>query len=115
MKPIVKYHIRKLTVLVAGEKQLFQIKLPRNAKKITGILVTVKPYQRIKGRPKEPPIFEPPIKRPFPIKLPVKAELALADNKKVEESKAFEESKSVEASKSITVSKQPLIPIEHAI
>ena len=96
MKTIVKYHIRKLTVLVAGEKQLFQIKLPRNAKKIIGVLITVKPYQRIKGRPKEPPIFLPPIKEPIKIFSPVKAEIPLASTK-------------------TTVSKQPLIPIEHAI
>ena len=97
MKKNVKYHIRKLTVLVAGEKQLFQIKLPRDAKKITGVLITVKPYQRIKGRPKEPPIFQPPIKKPIKIFTPVKAEIALAETKK------------------LVVSKQPLIPIEHAI
>jgi len=97
MKTIVKYHIRKLTVLVAGEKQLFQIKLPRDAKKITGVLITVKPYQRIKGRPKEPPIFQPPIKEPIKIFTPVKAEIALAETQK------------------LAAKKEPLIPIEHAI
>jgi len=34
------YHIHTLAVNNAGEKKLFQIKLPRNAKKITGILIT---------------------------------------------------------------------------
>jgi hypothetical protein len=86
MKAVEKYHIRKLTVLVSGEKQLFQIKLPRNAKKITGILITVKPYERIKGRPKEPPFPYYPI-----IATPIKAHLTLTDIK------------------------EPLIPIEHAI
>lgn len=86
MEAVEKYHIRKLTVLVSGEKQLFQIKLPRNAKKITGILITVKPFERIKGRPKEPPFPTYPI-----IATPIKAHLELA---------------------SIKV---PLIPIEHAI
>jgi hypothetical protein len=34
------YHIHTLGVNASGEKKLFQIKLPRNAKKITGILIT---------------------------------------------------------------------------
>ena len=85
MKATEKYHIRILTVNLSGEKQLFQIKLPRNAKKITGILVTVKPFGRIKGRT-EYPVFPPRI---LAIKSPVKEILTLAV--------------------------QPLIPIEHAI
>ncbi|MEO8760128.1 MAG: hypothetical protein ABI388_03380 [Bacteroidia bacterium] len=85
MKATEKYHIRILTVSMAGEKQLFQIKLPRNAKKITGILVTVKPVGRIKGRPKYP-AFPPRII----LQAPVKVAIALAELK-------------------------PLIPIEHAI
>ena len=36
-------HIHILSITKAGEKKLFQIKLPKNAKKITGILVTVQP------------------------------------------------------------------------
>lgn len=86
MQATEKYHIRILTVNLSGEKQLFQIKLPRNAKKITGILVTVKPFGRIKGRP-EYPVFPPRIAI---LKSPVKAVLTLAEMK-------------------------PLIPIEHAI
>jgi hypothetical protein len=50
MKTIERYQITVLTIASAGEKQLFQIKLPRNAKKITGILVTVKPTAAIPGR-----------------------------------------------------------------
>jgi hypothetical protein len=88
MEAVEKYHIRKLTVLVSGEKQLFQIKLPRNAKKITGILITVKPFERIKGRPKEPPFPTNPIKT---IGTPIREFISLADIK------------------------EPLIPIEHAI
>jgi hypothetical protein len=38
-----KEHIHILTIKRGGEKQLFQIKLPKNAKKITGILITVQP------------------------------------------------------------------------
>ena len=38
-----KVHIHTLTIKRNGEKQLFQIKLPKNAKKITGILITVQP------------------------------------------------------------------------
>jgi hypothetical protein len=38
-----KEHIHTLTIKRGGEKQLFQIKLPKNAKKITGILITVQP------------------------------------------------------------------------
>ena len=38
-----KEHIHILTIKRSGEKQLFQIKLPKNAKKITGILITVQP------------------------------------------------------------------------
>ena len=38
-----KEHIHTLTTKRSGEKQLFQIKLPKNAKKITGILITVQP------------------------------------------------------------------------
>jgi len=34
------YHIHTLGVNASGEKKLFQLKLPRNAKKITGILIT---------------------------------------------------------------------------
>ena len=86
MKATEKYHIRILTVNMAGEKQLFQIKLPRNAKKITGILVTVKPFGIIKGRPRDPAIFPPLI-----LKSPVKEVLTFVQ------------------------AKQPLIPIEHAI
>lgn len=37
------YHIHTLKVSTMGEKKLFQIKQPRNAKKITGILVTALP------------------------------------------------------------------------
>lgn len=36
-------HIHTLTIKRNGEKQLFHIKLPKNAKRITGILVTVQP------------------------------------------------------------------------
>lgn len=38
-----KEHIHILTIKRSGEKQLFQVKLPKNAKKITGILITVQP------------------------------------------------------------------------
>jgi hypothetical protein len=38
-----KVHIHTLTIKRSGEKQLFQIKLPKNAKKITGISITVQP------------------------------------------------------------------------
>jgi hypothetical protein len=86
MKTAELFHIRQLTVLVSGEKQLFQIKLPRNAKKITGVLITVKPIGRLKRRPKEPPFLASPI-----IATPIKANLTLASIK------------------------EPLIPIEHAI
>ena len=40
---IEKEHIHILTIRRRGEKQLFQIKLPKNAKKITGIFITVQP------------------------------------------------------------------------
>ena len=40
-KTLTKIHT--LTVKRSGEKQLFQIKLPKNAKRITGIQVTVQP------------------------------------------------------------------------
>jgi hypothetical protein len=35
--------IHTLTIKRSGEKQLFQIKLPKNAKRITGIQVTIQP------------------------------------------------------------------------
>ena len=38
-----KVHIHTLNITRTGEKQLFQIKLPMNAKKITGIQITVEP------------------------------------------------------------------------
>jgi hypothetical protein len=38
-----KIKIHKLTIKRSGEKQLFQIKLPKNAKKITGIQITTQP------------------------------------------------------------------------
>lgn len=38
-----KEHIHILTIKREGEQQLFQIKLPKNAKKITGILITAQP------------------------------------------------------------------------
>ena len=38
-----KEHIHTLTIKRNGEKQLFQIKLPKNAKKITGIQITIQP------------------------------------------------------------------------
>lgn len=40
-KTLTKIHT--LTVKRSGEKQLFQIKLPKNAKRITGIQVTIQP------------------------------------------------------------------------
>ncbi|MFI5140754.1 MAG: hypothetical protein ACHQII_00230 [Bacteroidia bacterium] len=82
---VIKYHIRILTVNMSGEKQLFQIKLPRNAKKITGILVTVKAFGRIKGRPTSPafPPLTPILKSPV--------------------------------NEIIKLTVEPLIPIEHAI
>ena len=40
---IEKEHIHILSIKRSGEKQLFQIKLPKNAKKITGIFITVQP------------------------------------------------------------------------
>ena len=39
----IKIKIHKLTIKHSGEKQLFQIKLPVNAKKIIGIRVTTQP------------------------------------------------------------------------
>jgi hypothetical protein len=38
-----KEHIHILKIRRSGEKQLFQIKLPKNAKKITGIHVSIQP------------------------------------------------------------------------
>lgn len=38
-----KEHIHVLTITRSGEKQLFQVKLPKNAKRITGILITAQP------------------------------------------------------------------------
>ena len=38
-----KEHIHTLSIKRNGEKQLFQIKLPKNAKKITGIQITIQP------------------------------------------------------------------------
>ncbi len=35
--------IHTLTIKRSGEKQLFQLKLPKNAKRITGIQVTIQP------------------------------------------------------------------------
>jgi hypothetical protein len=35
--------IHTISIKRSGEKQLFQIKLPKNAKKITGIQVTTQP------------------------------------------------------------------------
>ena len=46
MKTRENYQIHTATVNNSGEKKLFQIKLPRNAKKITGILITVQPIGR---------------------------------------------------------------------
>lgn len=40
-KTLTKIHT--ITIKRSGEKQLFQIKLPKNAKRITGIQVTVQP------------------------------------------------------------------------
>lgn len=40
-KTLTKIHT--LTVKRSGEKQLFQIKLPKNAKRITGIQLTIQP------------------------------------------------------------------------
>lgn len=40
-KTLTKIHT--LTIKRSGEKQLFQIKLPKNAKRITGIQVTIQP------------------------------------------------------------------------
>lgn len=42
-----KEHIHILTIKRSGEKQLFQVKLPKNAKKITGILITVQPSNNL--------------------------------------------------------------------
>lgn len=39
-----KEHIHTLTIRLSGEQQLFQVKLPKNAKKITGILITTQPF-----------------------------------------------------------------------
>lgn len=38
-----KSKIHTLTIKQQGEKRLFQIKLPKNAKKISGILITTQP------------------------------------------------------------------------
>ena len=43
MKTRENYQIQTATINNSGEKKLFQLKLPRNAKKITGILITVHP------------------------------------------------------------------------
>ncbi len=40
-KTLTKIHT--VTIKRSGEKKLFQIKLPKNAKRITGIQVTVQP------------------------------------------------------------------------
>lgn len=42
--------IHTLTIKRSGEKQLFQIKLPKNAKRITGIQVTVQPVTITDGK-----------------------------------------------------------------
>lgn len=39
----IKHIIQTLKIKALGEKKLFQIKLPKNAKRITGIQVTVTP------------------------------------------------------------------------
>ena len=41
MKTRENYQVHTATINNSGDKILFQIKLPRNAKKITGILITV--------------------------------------------------------------------------
>jgi len=92
MKTAQNYQIHTLTVNTSGEKQLFQIKLPRNAKKITGILITVTPASPPKGRPKEPVPTDPIIE------FPVRAEFATDVAATIK-----------------PVTPAPLIPIEHAI
>jgi len=89
-------HIHTLQIKKSGEKQLFQIKLPKNAKNITGILVTIQPINDNKYVPVSDtpaPIF-PPIKEP--VKLPIKLAEATAASK-------------------TTNNAEPLFPIEQAI
>ena len=63
-------HIHTLQITKLGEKKLFQIRLPKNAKKITGILVTVQaintnPFPT--DTPAPLPIFPAPVKEPIPV------------------------------------------------
>jgi hypothetical protein len=50
---IEKQHIHTLSIKRSGEQQLFQIQLPKNAKKITGIHVSI---QVINSTPNTAPI-----------------------------------------------------------
>ncbi|MHB8260465.1 MAG: hypothetical protein ACYDCN_08500 [Bacteroidia bacterium] len=60
--------IEVLNIKQSGEKVLFQIRLPKNAEKITGILVTVQPINK-NQLPTDTPL--PPFPSPVPIKEPV--------------------------------------------
>jgi hypothetical protein len=100
-------HIHTLHITKSGEKQLFQIKLPKNAKKITGILVTIQPINDNKYVPvSDTPIPAFPIKEQ-PIKLPIKlVEATGLTSVKKDTAVAETQTKN---------NAEPLFPIEQAI
>ena len=63
-------HIHTIHVKQAGEKHLFQIRLPKNAKKITGILITIQPINK-NPFPSDTPVTPSPIKQPVVLAEPV--------------------------------------------
>lgn len=100
-------HIHTLQIKKSGEKQLFQIKLPKNAKKITAILVTIQPINDNKYVPPSdtPVSVFPPIKEP--VKLPIKL-VEATDLTSVKKDTAITEAQ-------IKNNAEPLFPIEQAI
>jgi len=62
--------IHLLEIVKSGDKLLFQITLPKNAVKITGILVTVQPINK-NLFPSDTPLPPFPFPTPIPVKEPV--------------------------------------------
>lgn len=100
-------HIHTLHIKKSGEKQLFQIKLPKNAKNITGILVTIQPI----NDNKYVPVSDTPVPVFPPIKEPVKVPIKLAEATPITTTKA---DTAVAAAKTNN-NAEPLFPIEQAI
>ena len=100
-------HIHTLQITKVGEKQLFQIKLPKNAKKITGILVTIQPI----NDNKYVPVSDTPVPAFPPIKEPIKLPIKLAEATAVVTAKTD----TAVATSKTTNNAEPLFPIEQAI